>query len=64
MSKKLTIKDLKVKSFVTSLKDEEKDKIKGAIRWTLADCDSREDCTETIGFCTQEYCWTEIIYIC
>lgn len=39
MAKKLDLKDLKVQSFVTSLKDEEKVAIKGGLPNTCITCD-------------------------
>ena len=39
MSKNLNLKDLKVQSFVTSLKEEEKAEVKGGLYPTCATCE-------------------------
>jgi hypothetical protein len=53
---KLTLKDLKVQSFITILDDEEKGKLKGASELTL----DTEMCCETnfLGYCYTINCAT------
>jgi hypothetical protein len=49
---KLNIQDLKVQSFVTSLEDDSKAKVKGGLPYTCNTCDEMTDCSITyIWYC-------------